>query len=57
MGLVWSNELFRGASNDLYPEEVHKVIVIEGCEYIFISRRPFDSQMALAHKGNCKNHE
>lgn len=46
-----------GAYNDVRPEENYKIIEIDGCEYIFISRRPFASDMAITHKGDCKNHK
>jgi len=45
-----------GSKNDLHPEKTYRIITIDNCEYIFISRRPWDGNMALAHKGNCKNH-
>ena len=45
-----------GAENDVHPEETYKVIEIDECEYILISRRPWASEMALSHKGNCNNH-
>jgi hypothetical protein len=45
---------FDGSGNDLHPEKTYKTIEIDSCEYIFISRRPFASDMALTHKGNCK---
>ena len=45
-----------GAENDVHPEENYKIIEIDDCEYIFISRRPFASDMAITHKGDCKNH-
>ena len=43
-----------GAGNDLHPEQTYKIVVIDSCEYIFVSRRPFSGEFALAHKGNCK---
>jgi len=43
-----------GASNDKHPEKTYKIIEIDSCEYIYISRRPWGSTMAIAHKGNCK---
>ena len=45
-----------GSENDVHPEETYKTVVIDGCEYIFVSRRPWSGDMALAHKGKCKNH-
>jgi len=43
-----------GAGNDLKPEQNYTIITIDSCEYIFINRRPWGSEMALTHKGNCK---
>jgi len=43
-----------GSENDIRPEKTYKIIEIDSCEYIFISRRPFAGDMALTHKGNCK---
>lgn len=45
-----------GSENDVHPEETYNIIEIEECEYIFISRRPFAPDMAITHKGDCKNH-
>ena len=45
-----------GMDNDINPETSYKVIVIDSCEYIFVSCRPWGSDMSLAHKGNCINH-
>jgi hypothetical protein len=44
-----------GAGNDLEPEKTYRIVIIENCEYVYISRRPWDSNMAIAHKGNCNN--
>jgi len=44
-----------GIDNDVRPEDSYRIIEIDGCEYIFISCRPFDREMSIAHKGNCKN--
>lgn len=44
-----------GSENDKHPEKTYKIVTIDKCEYIFISRRPFSSEMALTHKGNCSN--
>lgn len=46
-----------GSENDVNPEKTYKIIVIEDCEYVMISRSPWMGNMALAHKGNCKNHK
>lgn len=46
-----------GSDNDVNPGKTYKIIVIEDCEYVIISRRPWAGNMALAHKGNCKNHK
>ena len=46
---------FEGAGNDLAPTQTHKIIIIEKCQYILISRRPWSGEMAMAHKGNCTN--
>lgn len=45
-----------GSENDSNPEKTYRTIIIEGHEYIFISRRPWASNMAITHKGNCKAH-
>ena len=45
-----------GSENDLNPERTYKTVTIEGHEYIFITRRPWGGEMALAHKANCKAH-
>tara|TARA_R110000824_G_C15210760_1_gene676586 strand:- start:1345 stop:1617 length:273 start_codon:yes stop_codon:yes gene_type:complete len=44
-----------GSENDTNPEQTHREIIIDDCEYIFVSRRPFSAEMALTHKGNCTN--
>lgn len=43
-----------GSENDVNPEETYKIIVIDSCEYIYLTRRPWGGEMALTHKGNCK---
>ncbi len=45
-----------GSDNDANPEETYSIIEIEGHEYIFISRRPWSGEIAMAHKANCKAH-
>ena len=42
-----------GSENDVNPEHTYKTVTIEGHEYIFISRRPWSVQMAIAHAGHC----
>lgn len=54
--IIWANSGYSGAGNDKTPMASYKTIIIEDCEYIFISRRPYGSDMSLSHKGNCKNH-
>lgn len=44
-----------GADNDLSPEKSYRIIEIENCEYIFVSRRPWSGEFSLTHKGNCMN--
>jgi len=46
-----------GGDADKNPEESYRTIIIEGHEYIFISRRPWSSEMAIAHKANCSAHK
>ena len=46
-----------GSEDDVNPEGTYRTITIEGHEYIFISRRPWSSEMAMAHKANCKAHK
>lgn len=43
-----------GASNDLEPQSSYQIVEIDSCEYIYLTRRPWGSEMAIAHKGNCK---
>ncbi|MFT5450833.1 MAG: hypothetical protein ACI9N9_000313 [Enterobacterales bacterium] len=45
-----------GSENDVNPERSYKTVTIEGHEYIFITRRPWGGEMAIAHKANCKAH-
>lgn len=53
IGLI-SGCVTEGSGNDENPEKTYKIVEIDGCEYIFISRRPWASNMAITHKGNCK---
>lgn len=55
IALLSGCSLSEGVDNDLHPEKSYRVVSIEGCEYIFVSRRPWQGNMSLAHKGNCKN--
>jgi predicted small secreted protein len=43
-----------GAGNDMKPEQTYEIKVIDSCEYIYVSCRPFDRTFSLTHKGNCK---
>lgn len=43
-----------GAGNDMRPEQTYEIKVIDSCEYIYVSCRPFDRTFSLTHKGNCK---
>lgn len=43
-----------GYNNDVVPEKTYEVKVIDSCEYIYVSRRPFSAEFSLTHKGNCK---
>lgn len=43
-----------GFRNDSKPQETYKVITIDSCEYIYVSRRPWGAEFSLTHKGNCK---
>ena len=43
-----------GSGNDKNPEKTYRIVEIDSCEYIYISRRPFGGNMAITHKGNCK---
>lgn len=45
-----------GSGNDVNPERTYKTVTIEGHEYVFITRRPWGGEMAIAHKANCKAH-
>lgn len=42
------------ARGDLYPKVDYRIVVIDGCEYI--ATHQYQSEEALTHKGNCKNH-
>jgi len=44
-----------GSDVDTSPETLYEVIQIGGCEYVYLSRRPWGAEMAIAHKGNCTN--
>lgn len=44
-----------GSQNDVDPARSYKTITIEGCEYIYVSRRPWAGDFSLTHKGNCVN--
>ena len=43
-----------GSGNDTKPEETYAIKVIDSCEYIYVSRRPWSGEFSLTHKGNCK---
>lgn len=43
-----------GSLNDKYPEKFYEIKIIDSCEYIYVSRRPWSSDFTLNHKGNCK---
>ena len=43
-----------GSENDAKPEETYEIKVIDSCEYIYVSRRPWSGDFSLTHKGNCK---
>jgi len=43
-----------GIENDAKPEETYEIKVIDNCEYIYVSRRPWSGEFSLTHKGNCK---
>lgn len=44
-----------GINNDRHPEDNYSIKTIDNCEYIYVSRRPWDGNFSLTHKGNCKN--
>ena len=54
MALLVGGCEFEGSYNDVHPERTYRTVEIEGHEYIFISRRPYAGEMAIAHKANCK---
>lgn len=33
----------------------HSVILIDYCEYIVLTNRPYSADMTITHKGNCTN--
>jgi len=43
-----------GQYNDANCEKTYEVKVIDSCEYIYVSRRPWSGEFSLTHKGNCK---
>lgn len=43
-----------GSENDLRPEQNYQIKIIDSCEYIYVSRRPWGSEFSITHKGNCK---
>jgi hypothetical protein len=43
-----------GGENDTKVEETYEIKVIDSCEYIYVSRRPWSGEFSLTHKGNCK---
>ena len=51
---VGCGNVTEGAGNDKNPERTYRIVEIDSCEYIYISRRPFEGNMAITHKGNCK---
>ena len=44
----------KGDNNDKNPEKNYEIKVIDSCEYIYVSRRPWAGNFSLTHKGNCK---
>lgn len=44
----------QGSVNDINIENSYEVKVIDSCEYIYVSRRPWSGEFSLTHKGNCK---
>jgi hypothetical protein len=49
-----SSCIFDGADNDKRPAETCEIKVIDRCEYIYVSRRPFGPEFSITHKGNCR---
>lgn len=43
-----------GSENDVNIEKSYEVKVLDSCEYIYVSRRPWGGEFSLTHKGNCK---
>jgi len=43
-----------GSENDVNIEKNYEVKVLDSCEYIYVSRRPWSGEFSLTHKGNCK---
>jgi hypothetical protein len=43
-----------GSENDVNIEKTYEVKVLDSCEYIYVSRRPWSGEFSLTHKGNCK---
>lgn len=44
----------QGSENDVNIEKTYEVKVIDSCEYVYVSRRPWSGDFSLTHKGNCK---
>jgi hypothetical protein len=42
-----------GDNNDIKAEKTYEIKVIDSCEYIYVSRRPWAGDFSLTHKGNC----
>ena len=45
-----------GADNDLNLEKTYQIKMIDNCEYIYVSRRPYSGEFSLTHKDKSKNH-
>lgn len=43
-----------GSESDIKIEESYEVKILDSCEYIYVSRRPWSAEFSLTHKGNCK---
>lgn len=52
--IVFNSCITDGSENDINPVKSFDVLEIDNCEYIYITRRPFQGNMAITHKGNCR---
>lgn len=47
----------KGQNNDKNIESTYEIKIIDRCQYVYVSRRPYDVGFSITHKGNCNNIE